>query len=67
MPAKDGDLRTATQAVCWAKLLRVRFALYGSMQLSVPHRKLIPLTQVHLYVVGAAHEAGRRFCEDCSA
>jgi len=29
--------------------------------------RLIPLTQVHLYVVGAAHEAGRRFCEDCSA
>jgi hypothetical protein len=30
-------------------------------------RRLIPLTQVHLYVVGVAHEAGRRFCEDCLA
>ena len=29
--------------------------------------RLIPLTQVHLYVVGVAHEAGRRFCEDCLA
>jgi hypothetical protein len=29
--------------------------------------RLIPLTQVRLYVVGAAGGAGRRFCEDCLA
>ena len=29
--------------------------------------RLIPLTQVNLYVVGAAPGAGRRFCEDCLA
>jgi hypothetical protein len=29
--------------------------------------RLIPLTQVYLYVVGAARGAGWRFCEDCLA
>jgi hypothetical protein len=29
--------------------------------------RLIPLTQVRLYVVGGARGAGRRFCEDCLA
>jgi hypothetical protein len=29
--------------------------------------RLIPLPQVRLYVVGAAREAGCRFCEDCLA
>jgi hypothetical protein len=33
----------------------------------VKNGRLIPLTQVHLYVVGVAHEAPRRFCEDCLA
>jgi hypothetical protein len=31
------------------------------------NKRLIPLTQVRLYVVGAARGAGRRFCEDCLA
>ena len=29
--------------------------------------RLIPLTQVRLYVVGAARGTGRRVCEDCLA
>jgi hypothetical protein len=30
-------------------------------------RRLIPLTQVRLYVVSAARGTGRRVCEDCLA
>jgi hypothetical protein len=30
-------------------------------------RRLIPLTQSHLYIVGAARGTGRRVCEDCLA
>ena len=33
----------------------------------VQRPRLIPLTQVRLYVVGAARGAGWRFCEDCLA
>ena len=29
--------------------------------------RLIPLTQAHLYVVGAPRGTGRRVCEDCLA
>jgi hypothetical protein len=33
----------------------------------VDQGRLIPLTQVGLYVVGAARGTGRRVCEDCLA
>jgi len=36
-------------------------------ELKVTLTRLIPLTQVNLYVVGAAPGADRRFCEDCLA
>ena len=45
----------------------VRGAGQPPKELAAYAARLIPLTQVHLYVVGVAHEAGRRFCEDCLA
>jgi hypothetical protein len=44
-----------------------RAAIAIGLEQGLSRRRLIPLTQVHLYVVGVAHEAGRRFCEDCLA
>jgi phenylpropionate dioxygenase-like ring-hydroxylating dioxygenase large terminal subunit len=39
----------------------------GGLYIGARRKRLIPLTQVRLYVVGAALGAGRRFCEDCLA
>jgi hypothetical protein len=40
---------------------------YWKVIMSVRLRRLIPLSQARLYVVGAAWGASRRFCEDCLA
>jgi hypothetical protein len=34
-------------------------------ELDEKYKRLIPLTQAGLYVVGAARGTGRRVCEDC--
>jgi predicted methyltransferase len=42
-------------------------AMKNSVTLLRPYERLIPLTQVRLYVVGASMSPDSRFCVDCLA
>ena len=66
LTASDESLTAHAGLVLFDEYLGA-MGIAGLINHELPGARLIPLTQAHLYVVGAARGTGRRVCEDCLA